>query len=555
MKPGRYLFAASLIFSAFLVFWIRYISPDEITWNVATYSYVGKVILSGGIPYRDAFDVKGPGIFYIFAFTMLLFGKTTLGIEILEGVWQALTALVLFRIAVRIDRRETSGYFASAFYLIYLFLFATREGTAEPDRLVVLPMSLGVLFLLEACEQDRLRRWLLAGLAMAMAALLKLPAALLGAVMLVAAFRGGSVQRARRSARAGALATGFLAPLFLCALWFYLHGGLGDLWAAQFKFAPQYLRAFSAWGSPTCLVRSFNKGVHLPLYAMTGIALVDQLTTRRKAWSWPEIVIWAWLLVAALSLFMHGLFFPYHFFPLAGPLAFLSARALAGWTEKFPVWRATMAVFLLVFLSMPVPQVPVLLYRYTAQRMRGGQPPGQNVWRDLALSIKARTTPEDAVFLWANVPQFYLDVDRKAPSRFFHSVYLATDWPGFGAHALFLVDLRAHKPKFFAVNKAGAIGGPCPFSRIDYYAAFRGFAELQQFLERDYVLEANQPRYLLYRRNDVAAAAAQRSRLGIEDDRLTVAGTSIDGVSDFHGSQAVLTGCGGCAFAGGGANE
>ena len=543
-----------MLLCAFLLFWIRHVSPGEITWNVATYIYMGKTILEGGIPYRDAFDVKGPGIYYIFAFTMLLFGKTTLGIEILEGVWQAVTALILFRIGARIYQRETAGYAAASVYLIYLLYFATRGGTAEPDRLVALPMGLGILFLLDAGEEDRLWSWTLAGLTMAAAALLKLPAALLGAVMMVAAVRQDPARFGRIGLRLAALAAGFLTPLLFCALWFYLHGALGDLWTAQFKFAPQYLRSFNAWGSPACLGRSFTITMLFPLYAMGGLALLRVQSTGRKAWRWPEGSVLAWVFVAALSLFLHGLFFSYHFFPLAAPLALLSGRAIAGWREeRTPVRLATVALGLL-FLILPIVKVPSFLF--ASMRAPGEERAGADAWwRTLAISLRARTTPEDTVFLWANVPQFYLDVDRKSPSRFFHSIYLSSEWPGLGTHAQFLADLRARPPKFFAVNKAGLIGSPCPFSQLDYYAAFRGFAELQRFLEAEYVLEQETLRYTLYRRKDVAAPAARRGPLGLEDDRLAVRGASVDGVGDLHGAQAVVTRCGGCALAGGGANE
>src|SRR5713101_4330918 len=138
----RLLFGVVLILCAFLLFWIRHSNASETGLNIATYLYVGKTILEGGIPYRDAWDIKGPGIFYLFSFSILLFGKTALGIEILEGIWQALTALIVFLIGKRIYQREVAGYLAAAFYLIYLLFFAARGGTAEPDRLIPLPMAL-----------------------------------------------------------------------------------------------------------------------------------------------------------------------------------------------------------------------------------------------------------------------------------------------------------------------------------------------------------------------------------------------------------------------------
>lgn len=542
-----------LLLFAFLLFWIMRALHGENALNVATYVYVAKTILEGGIPYRDAWDIKGPGIYYIFAVTMLLFGKTALGMEILEGIWQAVTALVLFRVALRIYKREAGGYVAASLYMIYLLCFATNGGIGEPDELIVLPMSLGILFLLRAGEDDRLGSWILAGLTMAVAALVKLPAASLGAVMMFAAVRQAPVRFRRVSARLASLAAGFLTPLLLCALWFHLNGALRDLWMAQFAFAPQYVRIFPAWGSPACLWMSFTRAVHLPLYAMGGLALVSVVLAGRKAWRGSEGLVLAWFLVAALNLFLHGLFFPYHFLPLSAPLAILSAVAILGWREQSSALRLTVTACVLLFLVMPVVRVPGILFKSLSTP--GEEHVARDVWRPLALSLRARTTPEDTLFLWANVPHFYLDAERRPPSRYFHSLYLSMAWRGLGVHPQFLADLAAHKPKFFAVNKTGAIGGSCPFSHLDYFLAFQRFTELQQFLGAEYVLEQDTPRYLLYRRKDVAAPVAQRGPLGFEYDRLAVRGAAINGVSDLHGPQAVETRCGGCALAGGGADE
>jgi hypothetical protein len=542
-----------LVLCTFLLFWIRYITGTETTWNVATYVYMGKMILAGGIPYRDAFDVKGPGIYYLYALSMVLFGQTSLSMKILEAIWHGATALVLFRVGARIYQREAAGFLAAGFYLIFLLFLATRGGTAEPDRLIVLPMGLGVLLLLDAWEVDSFWNWTLAGLTMAAAALLKLPAALLGAAMMFVAVRQDPNRMGRIATRLAALGLGFLAPLLLCAFYFHLHGALQDLWTAQFKLAPQYLRSFSAWSSPKCLLRSFTDSTHFPLYAMGGLALRGVITRGCKAVNWPEGLLLLWLLVAALSLFLHGLFFPYHFVPLAAPLALLSAPEVIGWRQESLPRRLAVLTLVLLFLIMPALKLPPSL-------LRGWHPPSdelafRKVWHELARSLQARTTTQDSVFLWANVPQFYLDADRNSPSRYFHSIYLATDWPGLGLREQYLAELSRHKPKFFAVDKAGPIGGPCPFSQVDYYQAFRGFTGLQQFLEAEYMLEQDTSRYTLYRRKDVPAPTAHHIQLGLEDDRLAVGGARVNRVGDLDGAQTVEASCGGCSFACGGANE
>ena len=502
-KSLRLLFLATLLAGAFLLFWIRHAAHTDSEWNPATYFYVGKTILDGGLPYRDAYDVKGPGIYYLFAFSMLFTGQNPLGIHLIEAIWLALTAWVLSCVTARLYRQQAAGYLAGSFLLIYLISYAPRGEITEPDFLIILPMALGILLLLRAEEHDRLGQWVLAGLSMAAAAMLKLPAAALGIAMMFAAVRLAPARLGRISARLAALAAGLLVPVLLFVLWYYFRGALSDMWTAQFVFVPEYLRAFNAWQSPACVREMFTRPMHLPLYAMGGLAIVGLIPSGRKAGRWPDVLVIVWLGVAALALFLHGLFFEYHFVPLAAPLAILSARAIIGWRDEHAALRIAVVAGVLLFLFMPVKHVPrfLLTESYALGEARAAKDP----WRILALSLRARTAPGDTLFLWGNVPHFYLDADRRPPTRFFHTMHLSTPGPQELARPELLAGLEAHKPKFFAVNKGRTIGvGPCPISHFDFYESFLHFAGLQKFLEAGYVVEEETPRYTLYRRNDVA---------------------------------------------------
>ena len=69
-----------------LLFWVEHVSGVETNWNAATYVYMAKTILAGGMPYRDAYDVKGPGIYYLFALALLPFDTRMLGIQLLADL-------------------------------------------------------------------------------------------------------------------------------------------------------------------------------------------------------------------------------------------------------------------------------------------------------------------------------------------------------------------------------------------------------------------------------------------------------------------------------------
>lgn len=555
MRPSNWLWYLLFGAASFLLFLgITYARPEN-TWNVGTYRYVAKVILGGGLPYRDVYDVKGPGIYYFYALAEFWF-RGPAGFRILDALWQTATAFLLVRIGTRVYGREAAGWAAAAAFLVMQLYYASWAGFPEPDTLVSLPVGLGVLAMLRARDADRLIFWFFGGAMMGLAALLKLPAGLWGAAMIVLALRRAPIDWRTILPRLAGLAAGFSSPLLLCAIYFYARGALKELLVAQIVLAPQYLREFSAWGHWACIRTNLFRVYILPLYPLAAIALLGFVFWRRDALRPGEGLVLAWLAAGATALLLHGLFFPYHFMPLAAPLALLSGEVLAGALgrgEPSPAARLGVAALAGLYILLPVIKIPV---RVSAD-LRALRLPSQaeQEWAGLTSSLRARTSPEDTLYIWGNLPRFYLDTERRPASRFFHSVYLSMPVLSDEARTVFVLDLAANHPKFFVANKAGAIGGNCPFTQLDYYAAFRRLTELQRFLEAEYVVEEDKPRYTLYRRKDVAAPAAQRERLRREDDRLAVGGAPVDGASNLNRAQLVVPGCGGCAFAGGGANE
>jgi hypothetical protein len=499
-RKFRYVLFAAV---AALLVWAISSGQTILSWNVATYIYMAKAILGGGLPYRDAFDVKGPGIYYFYATQMWLFGSAG-GMKILDALWQACTALVLVRLGVRLYRREAAGWAAAVIYLIMQCYHECWSGFAEPDTLVALPVGLGVLAILHARDADRFSLWFLGGLTMGVAALLKLPAGLLGVAMIVVAARQTPVDWRKILLRLAGLAAGFATPLLLCILYFRSRGGLAGLYASQFVQAPEYLRAFSAWGHWMCIRESLLRPHVVPLYVLGGVALAGLVFVRRDSSPPGEGLVLAWLGVSVGGLLLHGLFFAYHFMPLLAPLAILSGEAITlarAPRKDFPEPRIAAWILLGFYLLLPVIKISRTIVANLGSPSGQAVPP--EIWTGLAFSLRARTAPEDTLFIWGNLPSFYLQAERRSASRYFHSVYLSMPVGGAEVRKTFLSDLAASRPKFFVVNKAGPIGGNCPFGELDYYAAFENFSGLQRVLAEEYVVEEETSRYRVYRRNDI----------------------------------------------------
>ncbi|WP_438004897.1 glycosyltransferase family 39 protein [Sorangium sp. So ce321] len=78
------------------------------------YAMVARAVLDGGMPYRDAFDFKPPGIFLIYAVARALFGPAQWGIRALEVLGLAGMCLAMVSLAGRAFGDRRVGVVAAA---------------------------------------------------------------------------------------------------------------------------------------------------------------------------------------------------------------------------------------------------------------------------------------------------------------------------------------------------------------------------------------------------------------------------------------------------------
>ena len=75
------------------------------------YAYAAWRLLEGGLPYRDAFDLKSPGIYGLYALALALFGHGVEAIRLLAAIFVAGTVLAVY--ALGRNRRPDCRHRAS----------------------------------------------------------------------------------------------------------------------------------------------------------------------------------------------------------------------------------------------------------------------------------------------------------------------------------------------------------------------------------------------------------------------------------------------------------
>src|SRR6186713_1473285 len=78
------------------------------------YAVVADTILKGGMPYRDAWDFKPPGIFLTYTLAQALFGKSMLAIRLLEAIALVAVSFGFERLGQVFFDRPKAGLVAAA---------------------------------------------------------------------------------------------------------------------------------------------------------------------------------------------------------------------------------------------------------------------------------------------------------------------------------------------------------------------------------------------------------------------------------------------------------
>ncbi len=223
----------------------------------AMFFYIGREWLHGRIPYRDAFDVKPPGIYAVYALSIALFGERLWAPRLLE-LFAVLGMGACVAYAIRRDRPIRPGEIGLGAMLVSSFYFANLDhwDTAQSEFWEAL-FLIGAVCAVERSDSRR-TGGLVGGALVACAVLFKPTAAVVGLVVLLMALargwapnEGPTAARVRRAALAGAwCVVGGSAVLGLFLGYFAAHGALHHL--SEFL---GYMRQYRSWpsGEPAAL--------------------------------------------------------------------------------------------------------------------------------------------------------------------------------------------------------------------------------------------------------------------------------------------------------------
>jgi 4-amino-4-deoxy-L-arabinose transferase-like glycosyltransferase len=474
------------------------------------------ILARGGVPYRDFWDVKPPGVFYAYWASFVLFGRAVAAPRAFDILWTLATAAAVWSLGRRLASKWVGA--AAAFLLILRYVAGySYWNTTQADGFASLPLCLAVVALIGA-EGERgagasscRTAWaaaLCCGACIALATLFKLTLGVVLLIPLLASLLAPDEPFRRRASRALCYLFGCAAILAIVAAALWRAGALGDAlevlrWNAHYsRLRPPMPMA----SSPLVQTFRFLSGLpHYPFLLPIGLLAIIGLcdlafrpASARMRWLLPA---WAGVLIA--SVWAQGKFYSYHWLPALPPLCLLAAqglRAVGNVLRAATSPRAARALsaasilLLLAILSGAYWQALGWPVRY----LTGGMSCAVFTERydkygdfslladkEVAAFVRERTAPDDRIFIWGFEPLIYSLSGRRPASRFIYTVPLVTDWSPSEWRRELMRELERNRPRAIVVAHNDVL--PWMTGRYDDSAAqLMAFPEMERLLAGRY---------------------------------------------------------------------
>ncbi len=461
------------------------------------YAYMGQLILQGIPPYGEAYNMKFPGTYLMYALILAIFGQTVQAIHIGLMIVNC-AAIILVYLLARKMVEDIPAAVAGGTYGVLSLSSSVFGFAAHATHFVVLPALGGTLLLLHAFDREKTYLYFLSGTLLGMSVVMKQPGiffVLFAAAYILYNHVFASRVRPLKSLliRMGMLCLGASLPLLIIALWLYLAGVFPRFWFWAFVYSSRYATQVTLQDGLVRLRNSFLQVadgffIFWILSAFGFILLFSRRSKQVRGCSEAsgpagnlspnginQAVIpngrrvnKAFVLLFVCFSFLSvcpGFYFRSHYYVTLLPAAsllvsifidFLSSRNFAFLKPQLPkligvgIFIAAAAIGVVrqkddLFENDPV-RLSGLLY--------SGNPFPESV--EIAGFIKARTTPDDRIAVLGSEPQIFFYAKRRSATGYIYMYSLMESHEYvLPMQKEMIAEVEASKPKFIIDVRAG----------------------------------------------------------------------------------------------------
>lgn len=472
----------------------------------AVFSVIGGAMLEGQAPYSDVWDIKPPGIYFVYALAHAVFGGGEIAPRLLEVFTMLLMALGCYKLSVCTgDTRAAALAFLLALFGMVKFGF---WHTAQPE-------TFAAVLLIWAVIATQNRWYVTVGALYFCAALLKpsfgggIVPSMIYAIMMIPRDRRNVYNVINPLAR---MAVGGAAVTVLCLGYLWISGGLAAFVWTMFSFVPNYVGDVASEETKSIFWQFAKASWHM---AMIWPALVIGCgITLLFSFQKPELLGTSLLLVGAaffplVGVALQGKFFYYHFMATVGPLGLI-----AGWGYWMALTSDRLNAFVRVALlgvllsALFLPESSLRFMKLSAERIQVAFLPEPErtqrkseffTWRSFDRAsmieasewIKANTPEDSSIYVWGFDPNLYLLADRPSVTRFISNFTQRVSWSSEETRRELMETLQSNPPAAIVVSKFDIMEAVTGNMMSSGDLLETDFPALRDFVQNRYVLVEN----------------------------------------------------------------
>ncbi len=472
--------------------------------------WVADEILRGGLPYRDAWDVKGPLPYYVYAIGQYLAGHQEWGIRLINSVIVAYGMVAMWWLCFHFTKNFIVSW--TACLILGAWYFISPYLNSQPDGWM--GMLLIVMFNSLIMDQGELKRKtaIVCGLCLVFIGLIKPPYAIFVLIPFVYTVLYGWKKRVDAARFVAIIAALGVSSVVAIMLYFYQNGALKDLFDVVFMHNwvshKNYFDHVSKDFFYLMLVSNFSqKPIILPfLLLVAGLLLMWQDKNPHR------YLILCWLICATIVIVVQQKYFLYHFY-IVFPLVILMA-AYAMHKVAIIAHEAWMKVLCIICLLLSY-ESTLSEYAPPAYKLKKGEISKEAYFSSFQLVtfdssnvfgtkvaeyIRLNNEDDKPIYLLGFDPIMHIWADTQSASRYgFLMPFVSARDVLFKRYSQELVqDLRDNKPEFIVVplNDSSSVQ---PIPSIFYTKKITGFKPL---LNEHYYVDKVTPFHLVYRYHD-----------------------------------------------------
>jgi len=387
--------------------------------------YIGSLILKGKIPYTNAWENKGPFIFYINALGLFLTGGSRWGIWALEFLFLFSAAGVGY-IAIKRIMGEIPALVGT-----FIWIVAAEnvlQGGNFSEEYSLLFSFIAAYFFLKSVEESQNNFFnIIVGASLGLNILLRpnnisVQVAIAGAYFVLTLLSKNWRLLVNRAVQ---ILIGALMVVVPVVFYFAAHNALTEMINVVIVFNAQY----SAGGGLSRSIEGIINAAHGIGFSLVAVALLGYIFAlvsvfKRDALDMPQgkflLVLIIGLPLEALFSGLSGRNYPHYFIGwslyigfLWSYVAYIALNQFASRSEKFSI--PLVFIFLIVALATRID----IWKDYAAVLAQLATRNAQLEYRDPVVDyIQKNTSPKDKVFVWGFRPIINFDSERESPASY-----------------------------------------------------------------------------------------------------------------------------------------